>query len=117
MSEELLRRAATKLREQARDTQQDHPWCPVSLRASIRHMNRNVDLDIDCPVHGDEWCGEPGRYDGEYIALMHPPVALALADLLDAHADAAEQWPTHNDTPDKALSALILAREILREDS
>lgn len=123
MSAELLRRAAEKLAEHAAKAQAG-PW----LRAADHE--RATDYGFPANAVGF-WDGEYARQvtyqatgdgaeadaDARYIALMHPPVALALAELLDAHADAAEQWPTHNDTPDKALGALYLARAILREES
>jgi hypothetical protein len=56
--------------------------CPEHLRQSIRHVQRNV--DIDCNVHEDEttWddCKQPDRYDGERMAaaLADIPALLAM---------------------------------------
>jgi hypothetical protein len=47
--------------------------------------------------------------DAEYAALMHPPVALALADWLQFEADAIPGPPQRE--------AVVLARAILREES
>lgn len=48
--------------------------CPEYLRAGIRHLQRNCDMD--CSVHDEDWeaCEQPDRYDGERIAK-------ALADI------------------------------------
>jgi hypothetical protein len=50
-------------------------------------------------------------YDGPYVALMHPPVALALAESLESFVLVWERdhevWP----------AAMAVARAILREDA
>ena len=48
--------------------------CPEYLRAGIRHLQRNCDMD--CSVHDADWesCEQPDRYDGERMAK-------ALADI------------------------------------
>jgi hypothetical protein len=48
--------------------------CTEYLRLSIRHVQRNC--DIDCDVHGDDYdaCKQPDRYDGARMAT-------ALADI------------------------------------
>jgi hypothetical protein len=74
-------------------------------------------------------CGDHGSReepDADYIALMHPPVALALADLLDQvarHVDAriaAEQRvglaPGEIQQVDE-IRAVDVARAILREEA
>lgn len=74
MSAGLLRRAAVKLREYAERAARG-PW----------------DVSDDGLVWpgrlGDPVSGSSDITDAEYIALMHPPVALALAELLDHVAD------------------------------
>jgi hypothetical protein len=110
---ELLRRAAAKLRERAepiKPASTAESWCFEYAHFAIRHVERNVDLDLDpCPDHGHDH-GMFGRYSGQYIALMHPPVALALADLLDAHVPLFEGL---DPAPDHEV--FTLARAILRE--
>jgi hypothetical protein len=107
---DLLRRAAAKLREHATPIQPCVPagsWCPEYAHAAIRHVERNVELDLDpCPDHGDVH-GTFSRYAGRYVALMHPPVALALADLLELAADRSTLVP--------ADAFEGVARAVLRE--
>ncbi len=111
MDIDLPRRAASKLRELATPIQPSdlgESWCPEYAHAAIRHVERNVDLDIDpCPDHGDNH-GMFSRYAGRYVALMHPPVALALADWLDEAAK--NRRGLANDA-----RALAVARAVLRE--
>jgi hypothetical protein len=49
--------------------------------------------------------------DADYAALVHPPVALALADWLDAQAAVEEYAPPRRRQP----AALAVARAVLRE--
>ena len=110
MSADLLRRAAALLRSFPAVS---HPerWCPNYIHGAIRHIERNVEEEAFnlCEDHPDG-CGHFDRYDGKYVATMDPPVALALADWLDAEAPAtpvgADDWP-----------AVAVARAILREDA
>jgi hypothetical protein len=112
VSAETLRRAAKVLRELAEPIRPASPsedWCFEYAHFAIRHVERNVDLDINpCPDHGHDH-GMFGRYSGRYIALMHPPVALALADWLDWVADGIPGTAT--------TKAVAVARAILREPS
>jgi hypothetical protein len=117
MSADLLRRAAALLRERGTAAQHREPWCSEYLYGAIRHVQRNVDreslLGGDCPTHGSDYdhCSGPGMYDGPYVALMHPPVALALAESLESFVLVWERdhevWP----------AAMAVARAILREDA
>lgn len=119
MSAELLRRAAKLLREHAlpiKPASIAESWCFEYAHYAIRHVERNVDLDIDpCPDHGHDH-GMFGRYSGRYIALMHPPVALALADLLDECAESVEQEGgiVQDST---TVGCVDVARAVLREES
>jgi hypothetical protein len=123
MSAELLRHAATVLREHAGGAQNKRPWCPDYTWAAVRHVQRNCGDDFECGMHGadpDAECWSFDMYDGRYVALMHPPVALALAALLDA---AAPAWAIDGSEPprnpkDRAVmyELVALARAILRED-
>jgi hypothetical protein len=120
---ELLRRAAQTLRERAEGAQHTTAWCPDYAHVAIRHVQRNCDLDVDfhCTVHGDRrGCGMFGMYDGAYIALMHPPVALALADWLEATAESVEANDAYDGfdlhmIDDTYHGALTTARAVLRE--
>jgi len=85
MSADLLRRAAMKLREHA-DRAPEGPWVSldfgdrlVALRENREHFPAGFRYLVDEPF-ADESIPE-------YFALMHPPVALALAHLLDHIAD------------------------------
>jgi hypothetical protein len=109
MSAELLNRAAKVLREHAEAAQNKHPWCPEYTRSAVRHVQRNCDF-LECATHGygaDNDCHSFDMYDGKYVALMHPPVALALAHHLEMYADTYPDAPT----------SVALALAILREES
>lgn len=102
MSAELLRRAAAKLREHA-ERATLAPW-----QAAEHEGEWSVDGDIKPADHAwlaDMRFGEQ-QADAEYIALMHPPVALALADWLDSEAQLY--------APNKV--GFAVARAILREE-
>lgn len=103
MSADLLRRAATKLREHAEavpPNEHEEPWYRTQV-----------------PQYGF-WRllieGEPD--EAEFIAMMSPAVALALADLLDAAARAAgiPNYPTYA-VAGWLASAVEVARQVLRE--
>jgi hypothetical protein len=82
--------------------------CAEHLRQSIRHVQRNC--DIDCNVHEDEteWdaCKQPDRYDGHRMAavLADVPYVLDLARkqhaALEAANHLADKWQA--DFPYKA---------------
>jgi hypothetical protein len=116
VSAELLRRAATVLRERAKSAT-GGPWtsaindpemCAVdapSGRALVDVLLGDTD-DRDAHPQADA--------DAEYIALMHPPVALFLADLFDEVADSVEQ--EGGIVQDSTTAGTIdVARAILRE--
>lgn len=125
MSVDLLRRAAKTLREHAEKAQHEHPWCPDYTWTAVRHVQRNCDLEVDCATHGDDRtdCWSFNMYDGRYVALMHPPVALALAQWLDITADNLEQFANElvggevrdGDLTDVDRAAIATARAILRK--
>jgi hypothetical protein len=102
MNADLLRRAAQKLREHANDAEIEAPpfWyqAPVDPRPE-RGVWSSLQVQRCVTVH--ESSETPCL--SEYIALMHPPVALALADLLDGHRDSP------------CSHLLALARAVLRE--
>jgi hypothetical protein len=105
---ELLRRAATQLREHAERATEDLAELEVILEpADVAGWDFAMSHLLD---HGV----------GEYCALMHPPVALALAEWLEAVAvgiaslasSVGYQVPLPEDE-----QAFNLARAILREES
>lgn len=122
MSSDILRRAAAKLRGTATTATtgawfaggQFHPW-----EVCISPKKPLVELD-----------SVRGAADAEYIALMHPPVALALADWLDVAAtELSNAWPhwvanlggeaaaiAYAERLDAFGAALRVAFAVLRED-
>ena len=114
MSAELLRRAAETLRTSAEKADHSQPWCADVAYGAIRHVRRNVDRESYAePCEHEGECGLFGMYDGPYVALMHPPVALALADHLEAIAPLFDGLA--DDGVDDGHEAIRLARAILRE--
>ena len=118
MSADLLRQAAAKLQEHAekasagawtepeRDGNSgDEGWWIFNGRLGTSEYAVAV-----TPLYSPK-----AEADARYIALMHPPVALALADLLDMtlHYTGLPNWQ-HDPRCGKALH---LAREVLREPS
>jgi hypothetical protein len=81
MSSDLLRRAAAKLREHANATNFGADGWAVDLKDSEVTTSDGGMMIADTM----ELAGT--RPDASYIALMHPPVALAMAELLDHVAD------------------------------
>ena len=92
---DLLRQAAAKLRDHA-EVATPGPWTAVgeSLQAPVGSA-----LEVT-------------GYNARYFALMHPPVALALANLLDEIA-------AHNEATAGTAGATLLnlARVIVREEA
>lgn len=116
MSDDLLKRAAGVLREMAGKAQSREPWCAEYTWSAVRHVQRNC--EIECGLHGDVddgQCSSFDMYDGRYVALMHPPVALALADLLEEAAFVAEGNGLVDD--DRYKAEAVLARAILRQEA
>ena len=112
MSVNLLVRAAMKLRGHAEKAQNKHPWCPGYTWSAVRHVQRNCGDNFECGMHGadpNDECWSFDMYDGRYVALMHPPVALALAEWLEAAAHDA--WDMGS-----GVAAEAVARAILREE-
>ena len=103
-----LRRAASVLRERAGNATPG-PWEHVIERGSLQHKDRSrlagverfreYRNDIDLGFDHDT---------AAYIALVHPPVALALADWLDDEAVRGLGRPDN-------VAAYAVARAVLRE--
>lgn len=123
MSAELLRRAARVLREHAEAAQVDEwsavgPWlddCPLEM-AELLPLGF-VAAGPDCvPVVLAPPFGElPSRECLDFVALMHPPVALALAEWLDYDAGVHEAAGILGLSSRERLYEV--ARAILREPS
>lgn len=112
MSADLLRRAAVKLREHAEAATRG-PW----LRAADHDVARGQYHDNEVGFWDGPYAeqvtstgdGDEATADAAYIALMHPPVALALADWLEAVTASGCN-------PVQMHKALVVARAILREE-
>lgn len=121
----ILRRAANLLRDKANAAtpgpwscanehellgpEADPAWCISQMKPGYESMSPTDGYVGDL---AEVWCDDRGSCpDGEYIALMHPPVALALADWLDDHADAFSQEVVI----DLDGGAIDVARAVLRE--
>ena len=123
MSADLLRRAAAVLRAFPAVSHNER-WCKNYVHGAIRHVERNVEEENFnlCKDHPDG-CGHFDRYDGKYVATMDPPVALALAAVLDSAAENEDQMEAFDDLNDEGESLVLrgallkLARAILREES
>lgn len=131
MSTGLLRRAATKLREHAGRTTPG-PWEHTDYgppAGSYKGCGEVITMHTDrlggeiAAPSGDCYprSGYQPQGDMAYIALMHPPIALALATWLDAAAEVVDS----NDECDgfdldavdgTYRGAVNTARAILRED-
>lgn len=94
MSAEVLRRAASLIRERA-GAATPGPW--VRSGSSIE-TDHGCSPNHDCWPVGDTYSGmkpdgstyprDLNRADAEHIASWHPAVALAVADWLDAEAES-----------------------------
>lgn len=98
MNRELLHRAADVLRHAAREAESG-PW------GAELTGNGSAWVNLEYVNHAFTFHGFPDSAD--YVALVHPPVAAAVADWLDAEA----QLYAPN------ISAFAVARAILRESS
>ena len=111
MSAEILRRAASLMRERA-EAATPGPWV-----ASIDnpHFFRQPSVQAPDQGHDEEWVAEckdaryHGASDAEHIASWHPAVALAVADWLEQHADDHSSY----DCNWEPCAALAVARAYL----
>lgn len=120
MSADLLRRAAIALRKHAHAAT-DGPWDSLDggdRLISVSEDGLSYEYVVDEPMSNEA--------NAEYIALMHPPVALALADWLGRTAGQIECWlvasddvesspVTDADIEDAYAPAIRVARAVLRE--
>lgn len=114
MSADLLRRAATRLRESALAAPRG-PWSVVYFGdrgyPQRVHSERAV---LVCQTYEGRDDREPVRAPAatpDFIALVHPPVALALAELLER----ISVMPFISVAPSVREYAESVAREVLRE--
>jgi hypothetical protein len=111
MDIDLLRRAAAKLRKHA-EAAPEGPWVSlddgdrlVALRPTWAKGFRYL---VDEPIDDTS--------TAEYFALMHPPVALAVAKLLDEAAEEIEANVPGFDWIHLYDAQFAVARAVLRED-
>lgn len=83
MTAERLRQAAAKLRDVMSWAEDGNPALWRARPSGVPGSSYVVDRDDG--THASVVASGPD-YAAEYIATMHPPVALALADWLDAEA-------------------------------
>ena len=128
MSADLLRRAAAKLREHA-EAAPEGPWVSLDNGDRLIALRPDSTFDKGFRYLVDEPIADSST--AEYFALMHPPVALALAAWLEQEArhaaDAVAAWSRDTSYIDahlggveahtEAMYALPfqVARAILRE--
>lgn len=106
MSADLLRRAAAKLRDAA-NAAQPAPWratAPDPFGQSTVQAGSGYDIARN---YEEPACDAA---DAEYIALIHPPVALALAEWMELYA-----WLRDEGANVPMNCASKVARAILRE--
>lgn len=96
--------------------------CPEHLRQSIRHVQRNC--DIDCTDHEDatSWdaCKQPDRYSGDRMAraLATIPKLLAAVEAVAALADQEEaQALSYRESADRFIHGEVRSRYLDRADN
>lgn len=106
---DLLKRAAEKLREHANAASS---WSPPPWRHATGLPSDSVRTEAGWEVLASTYASASADL-AKYAALMHPPVALALADLFELQAAFTEA------TPDAIVGEPLaaVARAILREDA
>lgn len=118
MSADLLRRAAQKLREHAQAVADADTFAE-----GVPWVVEDDDEDTDAPYvvanlseYSTVYIGQGflSRAHADFVALLHPPVALALADLLERYADVAPfvGWDGVN-----GERLIAVARAVLREEA
>lgn len=109
MSAELLRRAAAELRARA-GAVRPGDWTTIEGAAT-----GSAWINVGMTAHAWGMHGYPA--EANYVAMMHPPVALAIADVLDGTADEFEGVPSPELAGRMYAADIVLARAILREDA
>lgn len=108
MSSDLLRRAAKTLREVSASCE------PGDWTAELGDTGSAW---VNLPAYTHAWGMHGFAEEARHVVLMHPPVALALAEALDSWAevvDGVDKMLGH--IPDDAYpDEFALARAILRE--
>jgi hypothetical protein len=131
----LLRRAAVKLREYARAAlaNPDERWMadqsPDDGLVLASYMPGDVQDDGSVSTSCIAYFAYPGDKDARahgtalgvaaYAALMHPPVAMAVANLLDHSARWFEkaEYDGYEYDEVEALPVIAVARAVLRESA
>jgi hypothetical protein len=111
VSADLLRRAAVKLREHANAANFPDGWAVNLADSEVTTADGGMMIADTMELTGS-------RPDASYIALMHPPVALALAAALDGaatDADYAEAFPRSEMAIEDGSNLVAVARAVLRE--
>lgn len=126
MSVDLFRRAAAMLREHATEATPG-PWEHVSHGKDGTFMGCGEVITMAEAVLGGNIAAPSGDCyarsgyspfeDMAYIVLMHPPVALAVADLLEAQAQQETYFLAEFGYRAAPNAAIALARAILREEA
>lgn len=110
MSADLLRQAAARLRETAEPIPEGR-W--IAGETCVWIESKDVEDDN---VVNDGWQGDGGTGYPEYIALMDPTVALAVADWLEALARTVERSGVGDHPEPMSITerGLAVARAVLR---
>lgn len=127
MSADLLRRAALKLREHAQGAVMNG-YMPAPWRTVLTDSESMTGFAGCAQLAPDEHAPNSACDDctsieawtepaAAYLALMHPPVALAVADLLDGYAEKFDLPPFHGFKNRTDEQFIALARAVLREEA
>jgi hypothetical protein len=123
MSSDLLRRAAAKLRKLAEAAtpgpwrvEQSENWDDTTTYSVLGVTDDHGATPVPFrTTTEDAGYHSQAEADVDLAVMMHPPVALALAGLLDAVADVWASFPPGDDGED-VQALLALARAVLREE-
>jgi len=111
MTADLLRRAAAKLREHA-EAATPGPWVTERLGDTWIVLKSQAQFDYPHQAEVADVHTPDERWpDYDYMACVHPPVALALADVFES---LAGRMTTAGACRDQRLEAV--AHAVLRED-
>lgn len=124
MSADLLRRAAKALRVQA--ARLPEPWATRAWR-SVQTDTESIDGIAACVNDHDDdphgafdccWSSESVGHEAvaALVVLMHPPVALALAEWLELEANREAHYLAEFGYRVAPAQVAALARAVLREE-